>query len=212
VPQYKLTILPNLPGPLTTEAIAINDAGVIVGTDSGTALVWHNGVASALAPPGVAGAINASGDVVGGFVELNATSVSAILWTADGNFTTIGTLPGFDSSNANDIDVDGTVVGLAYTPDNQNFVGAPFKWRSDTGVQAIPELIFVDAINNGFIAGTAPNHHAALLKDGNLIDLGVASSHRLSFFPFEQPQTERITRPPVCKRTLSRALSSTTNP
>jgi uncharacterized membrane protein len=181
VPQYKLTILPNLPGRTTTEAIAINDAGVIVGAEEGTAIVWHNGVASALASPtepSRAVAINASGDIVGDFIDPNTTlsSSTAILWTADGNFTAIGTLPGFDSSSANDIDVDGTVVGLAYTRDNQNFVGAPFKWRSDTGVQAIPELIFVDAINNGFIAGTAPNHHAALLKDGNLIDLGVATS------------------------------------
>jgi uncharacterized membrane protein len=43
-------------------------------------------------------------------------------------------------------------------------------------VQAIPELMFAVAINNGFIAGTAPNQHAALLKDGNLTDLGVATS------------------------------------
>jgi hypothetical protein len=52
VPQHKLTILPNLPGRTTTEAVAINDAGVIVGAEGDTGLVWRNGVASALAPPG----------------------------------------------------------------------------------------------------------------------------------------------------------------
>ena len=85
---------------------------------------------------GQASAVNDSGVSVGWYQTNNGDS--AVSWSADNQLTPLGTLPGFPSALANDINQAGTIVGFAFTNDFLN--SRAFIWRSDTGMQALDDL------------------------------------------------------------------------
>ena len=85
---------------------------------------------------GQASAINDSG-VSAGWYETNNGTLAAS-WSATGQVTQLGTLPGFRSSLANDINQGGAIVGAA--SGSARAVSQAFIWRSDTGMQALADL------------------------------------------------------------------------
>ncbi len=171
---YTVTILQPLPGAAEAEATAINEAGVVVGysvmENSSQpffeATMWQNGVPSDLGL-GLATAINSSNQVVGSFVDPNI-SVGADsggadqgwFWSATTGRIVIGHLAqlGPDSVAAG-IDADGTLVGQGFTN------GTPAKegltWRMDLGINPVPGMNGIFAINSGFMAGQSDSGRAA---------------------------------------------------
>ena len=85
---------------------------------------------------GQASAINDAGVSVGWY-ETNQES-TAVSWSVDNQLTRLGTLPGFPSALANDINQAGTIVGFAFT--NDFLISRAFIWHSDTGMQALDDL------------------------------------------------------------------------
>ncbi|SRR5712691_563532 len=80
------------------------------------ATLWHDGIADDLGA-GVANAINSSDQVVG-YIQPNFQqgdfTPHASLWD-HGILTDLGTLPGFDSTDATGINDSGEVVGDAFS-------------------------------------------------------------------------------------------------
>jgi probable HAF family extracellular repeat protein len=176
---YTITILPLLTGASEASATAINSSGTVVGfsviqdpstgSSSFEATMWQGGVASDLGT-GVATAINTSGQVAG-FTPDNI----AWFWSASTGRILIGVLPGlgFDSSLAQGIDDDGTVVGESFLNNTASEQG--FKWRMDTGIQPQSNLIEIFAIKNSLMAGRGSNGHASTATNTSqsvLVDLG----------------------------------------
>jgi probable HAF family extracellular repeat protein len=85
---------------------------------------------------GQASAINDAGVSVGWYQTNNGRT--AVSWSADNQLTRLGTLLGFPSALANDINQAGTIVGFAFT--NDFLASRAFIWKSDTGMQALADL------------------------------------------------------------------------
>jgi probable HAF family extracellular repeat protein len=85
---------------------------------------------------GQASAINDSGVSAGWYQTTNRST--AVSWSADNHLTQLGTLPGFPSALANDINEAGTIVGFAFGGDF--LLSQAFIWRSDTGMQPLTGL------------------------------------------------------------------------
>jgi probable HAF family extracellular repeat protein len=85
---------------------------------------------------GQASAINDAG-VSAGWFETNNGS-TAVSWSADNQFTLLGSLPGLPSALANDINQAGTIVGFAFT--NDFLSSRAFIWKSATGMQPLADL------------------------------------------------------------------------
>jgi probable HAF family extracellular repeat protein len=97
----------NPPGSAYTEAEAINDKGVIIGTGPGSLQMWKDGVRAPLGFQGRAEDVNKSGTIVGSYYTGSATQAYVY---QDGAFSALGTLGGTNSSASavNDFNV---VVG-----------------------------------------------------------------------------------------------------
>ncbi len=173
--SYTITILPLLSGTTEASATAINTAGTVVGysqienPDLLTALeatLWQDGVPSDLGS-GVATAINANNQVAG-YTPDN----QAWFWSQSTGRIMIGVLPGlgFDSSLAQGIDADGTVVGQSYLESSGAQEG--FTWRMDTGLQPVQSLQEIFAVNNGSMAGMGTNGQAAIVNQAMITSLG----------------------------------------
>ena len=85
---------------------------------------------------GQASAINDAGVSAGWYETINART--AVSWSADNQLTRLGTLLGFPSALANDINQAGTIVGFAFT--NDFLASRAFIWKSETGMQALADL------------------------------------------------------------------------
>jgi probable HAF family extracellular repeat protein len=127
----QMQVLPTLSGDNDGAAVAINDQGLIVGIsgpcgdDDGLgaahAVVWQNGTVTKLPSFGgkyfnTAAAVNEKGQIAGWADFANDTALCtpachAVLWTKDGGFKDLGTLPGDLNSLAYGINEQGQVVG-----------------------------------------------------------------------------------------------------
>jgi hypothetical protein len=111
--------LPGAAGTVTgidVVALAINRFGHVVGASGGRAVLWEDGVPTALPVPvgssaSVARSINDAGQIVG-TVELDepAGSSRAVLWEGE-TVTDLGSLPDALETEANHINADGLIVG-----------------------------------------------------------------------------------------------------
>jgi probable HAF family extracellular repeat protein len=164
-----------------TFANAINYGGQIVGQGSssllwgiGHATSWMKGVATDLgtlvgATGGFgssASGINDLGQIVGwsttepvsyGVFE---SPVHAVMWTATGGISDLGTLPGDTSSAAVRINFFGQVIGASgstlysqfYSPTPFMVVGRPFIWSQYNGIRDLNTLI---PRNSGWVLNSA---------------------------------------------------------
>ncbi|MBI1191107.1 MAG: hypothetical protein GC200_10560 [Tepidisphaera sp.] len=82
----------------------------------------------------IALAINEDGSVVVGHSPTTSTVV-AYRWTAVGGFENLGVLAGFDSSDANGVSADGTVVVGACTANSG--MSRAFRWTRSLGMQSL---------------------------------------------------------------------------
>jgi len=100
-------------GPATSEALAVNNVGEVVGdTPNGFGFLFQNGVLNTAVFPnqGSPLSINNSG-LIAGFTFANGMPVAAIV--SSGAVTTLGYLPGDNSSLASDVNDSGQVVGFS---------------------------------------------------------------------------------------------------
>ncbi|WP_367135570.1 hypothetical protein [Saccharothrix sp. HUAS TT1] len=176
-----------LPGGTKGSAVAINDAGVVVGRSTGAdgkarPVRWDaSGAITELLPP--PGAVN-PGKVFGvdadGVAHGNTSTpehwAQATKWGADGVATVLDLLPGGTYSFAVEVNASGTVVGYG---GDAGGVRRAIRWDRDGRATALPDLgvateaTAVDA--DGAIAGIAhfADHRRAVRWDGGaLTDLG----------------------------------------
>ena len=166
---YVLTILPPVDGGTAARAEAINASGMVVGYSvvdgAAEATEWRNGVPIDLGP-GIAVAI--SGNLIAGYCAtcgaidfrtgVVTTNPIAQIWPGG----PIGTLAGYDSSEALGVDEDGTVVGVAFVLADPSHQRA-WKWRAgEGGMLPVPGLLEALAIRNGQIAGFNDSFEAAI--------------------------------------------------
>jgi uncharacterized membrane protein len=150
--NYSFTLLPPLPGGSASQALVINSGGVTAGFSTVNGLPeateWMNANPIDLGP-GYVLAINDSGALAP---------------------------PGFDSSLATGIDVDGTITGLAFNSfDSSQEEG--WVWTASGGLVLVPQLLESFAIHGGVLAGLGPNFNAATVAITSTamtaMDLGV---------------------------------------
>jgi probable HAF family extracellular repeat protein len=155
--HYTLTILPPVDGGMAAQAEAINASGTVAGysivNGKAEATLWQDGTTIDLGE-GWAVAINDPGTAAG---YVNDGFPQATTWPGG----SLGTLPGYDSSIANAIDSDGTVVGVCFEFSNPSHQQG-FMWTAVGGMQAIPQLQSALAISNGKMAGIGLNFDAAI--------------------------------------------------
>jgi uncharacterized membrane protein len=161
----------------TTEALAINDAGTVVGrAASGTdyqalgpwrPVVWRmdaNGEYSEPIqlgmnhmPSGTATAVNSRGDVVGTLFHSGSSVVRAALWRVgdDGSYASPIELGGSGGSRANGINDDGWIVGATgdtgatlWLPGDY---GTPVRVGVETAVRLASEALAIS--NDGAVVG-----------------------------------------------------------
>jgi len=174
--------LGTLPGGRVSFAIAINDAGQVVGTSEGGsgAFLWQNGIMTDLGTLGGASAsasgINEAGQIVG--ISNNASGEShAFVWD-NGTMTDLGTLPGDYYSEAYGINDAGQVVGYSF--DSSRTYHA-FLWQAgtmtDLGNLGVAYYTIAWAVNDAgqAVGGSSPDYgveHAFLWSGGGMQDLG----------------------------------------
>jgi probable HAF family extracellular repeat protein len=178
-------------GPATSEAVAINDKGQVVGTrrvrqySAPHALLWQSGEETELGTLGGKesrpAAINERGQIVGTSRTASGDS-HAFLWQ-NGRMTDLGTLPGGRFSRAIALNERGQTVGESYTA---NWDPHAVLWQDgivvDLGARGRP-WSWAEAINErGQIVGIRSSGSdyipAFVWRNGNVTHLGsVSGSH-----------------------------------
>ena len=97
----------------------------------------------------------------------------------------LGTLPGFSTSQATDINDNGQVVGYAQTSDGNSRDAFLYSNGTMTDLGALPTgsnpAAFKCSINaSGQVVGTLPNGHAFLYSNGTRTDLGTVPGYSQS--------------------------------
>lgn len=166
-------------GGMFSEAVAINEAGVVVGNAGlpagpWSAFIYGNGATQAIA--GVYGLdINASGDVAG------QTHGGEAAWYSQGTLTTLGYLGTGNYSTATAINDAGYLVGTSTIDLDTHSRQHPFLYRDgafhDLGTLDEREFNSAVAINNagqiaGYSEGPGGGMHAFLYENGVMQDLG----------------------------------------
>jgi probable HAF family extracellular repeat protein len=168
-----MLLLPVLPGDNNSEALAINDAGVISGFSGGKsglrAVLWIDGKVRNLGT--LAGGdhseavgLNSTGDVVG-FSD-SSSGRRAILWANSGNMRDLGVLSGDSSSSAAAINDLRQVVG---TSEGDNGSRA-FLWSEAEGMTSL-----------GTLAGGAHSRAAAINNSGQVVGTSDSSLGQRAF-------------------------------
>jgi len=170
--QGRVTPLPPIAGGTYSNALAINNAGVVVGLSDHTPVQWVNSTPQPIAIPdfppttAVAVAINDDG-MMAGYATIAGVQ-RAVVWT-NGVPTVIE--PGF--GYATDVNEKDQVVGYD--------TSGAFLWENGTltHLPAITGYVYVQAVginNNGLIVGMANKPTgpmtAVAWKNGQMIDLG----------------------------------------
>jgi uncharacterized membrane protein len=183
--------LATLPGDTKGSAVAINDAGVVVGRSIGAdgqtrQVRWDaKGGISELALPAGANYATLFGVDADGVAYGNTSTAEhwsqATRWNADGSATVLDLLPGGDYSVATAVTESGLVVGYG---GDANRTRQAIRWGRDGTATVLPgtgyatEATAVD--ENGRIAGLAYTSdyliHFVRWDDGVLTDLGAAPS------------------------------------
>jgi len=175
---------PGVLGGFTSDAYAINNAGLIAGASttggSSPAFVYWAGQSSALGTfggnYGIAAGVNASGQVVGAAYPAGGPRQAFVY--SSGRLTSLGTLSGDVGSYAAAINSYGQVAGTSY---NAGAVGHAFVWSGGTMLAlgtlggSISEATGIN--DYGLIVGasTLPgdrNAHAFVKWNGRLWDMG----------------------------------------
>ena len=183
-PRYTLVALGTLGG-ATSQALAINERGDVVGDSSRSdgsthGFLWRDGKMADLGvlPGGdfsSAQDINDRGEIAGvsGFAR---GARSAVVWR-DGKIRALGTLPGGKISIGLAINAGGTVVGVSQSSDGNR----AFEWRNGTmrnlGLLPGGSFSLARGINDeGVIVGQADAEdgtiHATRWANGRIEDLG----------------------------------------
>jgi probable HAF family extracellular repeat protein len=168
-------------------ALAINNAGTVVGFTQGSAFVYQGGVVSLITVPGATNSmardINNAGDIVGTY-GTDVLKERGFLYTK-GSVTDIGSLGGKETQ-PNGINDRGVVVGgSAIPPPSDQGPGQVHAFvlqdgvMQDIGAHTGGFLSFAYAINaTGQIVGSSSSPgafspgHAFLYSDGLMVDIG----------------------------------------
>jgi probable HAF family extracellular repeat protein len=192
----QMTGLGMLGNGLWSDARAINDAGMIVGSTHRQnpywlvhAYIWNDGIMTDLNALGGLNCtsygydINNNGDTVGtSYLEPRQWQPPhAFLWH-DNIMQDLGTLTGDNASVAQAINDNGQIAGISSHSHTDSYHPTAFLWDVTNEMTALP-LISGDShseaydINNqgyvvGYSYGSTPGYHGILWKDGLAINLG----------------------------------------
>ena len=153
--DYTLTVLSGLDG----SAEAINDAGIVVGSEAYLPRLWDTraGTATTLSSArGSAVAVSELGDVAGHIAQDGSNWSEAFRWTEEGGAERLGLLPGAVFSKAYGINDLGHVVGYSSNASNWN---KAFIATGATVEELVPQdgwrfTHAMDIDNRGIIVGT----------------------------------------------------------
>ncbi len=165
--------LPGLPGHPHTSPSDLNDEGMTVGYATGElgsrAVRWsRDGKVTEL--PGLGGSsvakqINSRGTATG-YVSTPSGRQFAALWDASGRLTVLPSLPGYQKSEANAINDNGTVVGAAFNGEYYEPPYRPVLWDRQNRITELPlppgyEYGAASLINkHGRVAGFVASEHS----------------------------------------------------
>ena len=189
---YTIEDLGAPPGHISSHARDVNDSGQVVGysdTPSGDqhAFLYSDGQMKDLGPLGPSGgaySINDSGQVVGRS-EISGTSSYRPFLYSDGQMQDLGTLPGYVSSEADDVNNSGQVVGLSsntfadtraflYSGGQMQNLGTLGSYRSAaTGINDSGVVV-------GYSDTPSGDRHAFLYSGGQMQDLGTLPGSNFS--------------------------------
>ena len=171
-------------------ALGINDAGIVAGHSNSTttltdgseiehAVIWKNGVTTALATvsgelSSYAQGINAGGEVSGSIQFANGSH--AALWQADGSVTDLGALTGYGWAWARAINDLGQAVGSVSTADpNGSTTGSDHAvlWQNGTAT----DLNTLLPANSGWVLQDA----LSINDEGQIVGTGTLNGTAASF-------------------------------
>lgn len=175
---YALAILLPLPGGSAAQAEAINAAGQVVGYSivdgAAEATMWQGGSPIYMGQGWALAISSATMPQVAGYSVDSGPPIAELWPDGAGSGMALGTLAGFDSSEALGVDDDGTVVGLAFEQANPA-VQQAFSWNSNGRMVAISNMAEALAIHHGRVAGFDQSGQAVV--DGNGLGIqGAATS------------------------------------
>jgi probable HAF family extracellular repeat protein len=159
-------------GYCSAQSFAINDAGQIVGTASGSsggpyAFIYSNGAVTDLGSLGgqqsYAYAINASGQVTGTSLPCCGYGPDAFLYTG-GTMHDIGNLGGLGGSTGYGINTYGAIVGASWTTGNA--AQHAFLYSNDTIVDLNALISSADAKRYTLVTGVAINDNGQIVVQG----------------------------------------------
>lgn len=159
-------------GSAVSRALAINEAGQIVGSIDGRATLWQGGDARDLGTlPGDASSaahgINAAGHAVG--VSSGSAQARAVLWRA-GGVQDLGALPGDQNSQANAINGHGQIVGWSRAADGSS---RAVLWQNGAAI----DLNGLVPDGSGWVLTSANDINDA----GQIVGAGVRDGHVRAF-------------------------------
>ncbi len=114
--------------------------------------------------------VSADGTVVVGFSQATNGNSEAFRWTSAGGMTSLGLLPGGNSSGALGVNADGSVIvgsarrPSAFVPSIQDTVA--FRWTSSGGLQPVADWL---AANGVAVGSNSFTDAVAVSDDGNVI-------------------------------------------
>lgn len=212
--QWQVRQLPSYPGDPDSSAVAINDAGQVVGI-SGTcdvaigaysaihALLWENGKPINLGNLGGHGwntpdAINNLGAVVGFANQANDVTdgtlnfiPDAFLWTKETGMVDLHTLPGDAISEATDINIEGQVIGVSFA--STDFSGARAFIYQNGVMTPLNNLISASDQSKFFISSTGGiNDFGQIAAQANIVTDGVVTDvlHAVLLQPSDDPGSD----------------------
>jgi probable HAF family extracellular repeat protein len=168
-------VLQGLPGSSWTEAVDINNYGVVIGSSNWAPVRWDSsGRITALPlPPGQVSAgvreITDSGFVLGAGARDNGAVGIPFLWDPRGRLIDMRLPPGSRGTRAEDVNESGTVVGSSTGADGQQHA---VRWDSQGGVTVLREPR--DAT---FSSAVAVNNQGATVGYSDVVVAGAHVRH-----------------------------------